>query len=308
MREGVNPNEKEVIELGLRSLELYNALFEEEDLKVDLLRGILGLYLDEEDARTLAERSGDRFVDQNEIAEMGFRGMGGGVLAQRELSINPPKLCSELRRRLVEMGVEIRAGKAAFISAEGMIATTNIEGGGKLIADAQVVASGAMSREILGSIGYRPLVLPARGLIRLYDTGAKKLVPYPSLLEDYGIALIQHDASTVRLTSFFEMVGFDEAFSENRKRWLEGTVREHFAGFGDLRFVEEGTGYRPCTPDQAPVIGPVPHFSNLYVATGNCRLGITLAPVTGRIISSMIGGKGAPAFVERLIDPRRFAD
>ncbi len=307
MREGVSVHESEVVELGSKSLELYRAFFREENVEADLQPGILGLYRDREHAKAMAEKLGERFVDENEVAEMGFLGLGGGVLAEREISVNPVKLCNELRSRLSEMGVNIRAGKQATVSAEKGIAVTTLEGGERLVADVHVVASGAMSREVLIPLGYRPLVLPARGLVMLYDTGGKKLVQHPALLEDYGIALVQHNASTVRLTSFFEMVGYKKEFTERRKRWLEDTTRRHLPAFGELKFVQEGTGYRPCTPDQIPVIGRVPQYANLYVATGNCRLGITLAPVSAQIIRSMINGTEPSGVAWRLLDPERFS-
>jgi len=61
-----------------------------------------------------------------------------------------------------------------------------------------------------------------------------------------------------------------------------------------VRIVEEGVGFRPCTPDQRPVIGVVPGYENAYIASGNCRLGVTLAPATASILRSMIVGT-APA-------------
>jgi D-amino-acid dehydrogenase len=45
---------------------------------------------------------------------------------------------------------------------------------------------------------------------------------------------------------------------------------------------------RPITPDGLPVIGPVPGFGNLYVATGHAMLGITLGPVTGQLVAAII--------------------
>ena len=62
----------------------------------------------------------------------------------------------------------------------------------------------------------------------------------------------------------------------------------HVVKSDKAKIVEEGVGFRPCTPDQMPVIGLVPGYKNAYIASGNCRLGITLAPATARLLVSML--------------------
>jgi len=66
-------------------------------------------------------------------------------------------------------------------------------------------------------------------------------------------------------------------------------------------------GYRPCTPDQYPIIGKVPGFQNVFVASGNCRLGVTLAPATAVILRAMINGKQPTEIDPSYVDPARFA-
>jgi D-amino-acid dehydrogenase len=122
----------------------------------------------------------------------------------------------------------------------------------------------------------------------LFDTRGEEIVSAPGLLEDYGIGLAQHDKTTLRLTGFFEMVGFHKDFSEKRKNWLLERFKKHVTKSDQVRIVQSGVGYRPCTPDQIPVIGRIPGYSNAYVASGHCRLGVTLAPATGNIIKAMI--------------------
>ena len=58
-----------------------------------------------------------------------------------------------------------------------------------------------------------------------------------------------------------------------------------------MKLVYEGYGFRLCTPDQMPVIGRVPKLSNLYIAGGQCRLDVTLEPITGTVIRDLIDGK-----------------
>ncbi|MBV9546071.1 MAG: FAD-dependent oxidoreductase [Chloroflexi bacterium] len=47
-------------------------------------------------------------------------------------------------------------------------------------------------------------------------------------------------------------------------------------------------GVRPLTPDRQPLIGPVPGYEGVYLATGHGTKGIHLAVVTGRIIADLL--------------------
>jgi len=50
-----------------------------------------------------------------------------------------------------------------------------------------------------------------------------------------------------------------------------------------------------------PIIGPAPSHKNLWFAFGHAHHGITLGPVTGRLIAEMITGE-AP-----FVDPTAFS-
>jgi D-amino-acid dehydrogenase len=47
-------------------------------------------------------------------------------------------------------------------------------------------------------------------------------------------------------------------------------------------------GSRPCTPDMMPVIGPAPRHRGLWFAFGHAHHGLTLGPVTGRLVAELI--------------------
>jgi D-amino-acid dehydrogenase len=64
-------------------------------------------------------------------------------------------------------------------------------------------------------------------------------------------------------------------------------------------------GLRPCTPDGLPAIGRADGVDNLFVATGHAMLGITLAPVTGEILASVVTGQ-QPRYDIEPLRPGRF--
>jgi D-amino-acid dehydrogenase len=64
-------------------------------------------------------------------------------------------------------------------------------------------------------------------------------------------------------------------------------------------------GLRPCTPDGLPVIGAHPRVPRAVFATGHGMLGVTLAPLTGRLVAGVVAGTAAHRALAALA-PQRF--
>lgn len=64
-------------------------------------------------------------------------------------------------------------------------------------------------------------------------------------------------------------------------------------------------GLRPLTPDGLPFIGRTRKLSNLLLATGHATIGISLGPITGKLISEVAAGEAASQDLSRL-EPERF--
>ena len=59
------------------------------------------------------------------------------------------------------------------------------------------------------------------------------------------------------------------------------------------------------TPDGLPVIGWMPGYRNLAVASGHAMLGVTLATATGEAVADLITTGHAPEVIAPF-DPARF--
>jgi len=307
-RKALSGYENAVIELGHDSLKRYIDFFKREKIEPDLVQGIAAFFIEEQKARSIAAKTGAQFLGSEKLIEAGFQGFGGAAYMKEEFSINPLKLYDELQARLLEIGVKIRHGVDADLLIEGKDVSVRIDGE-RLPADNYVVTAGSWSSQVLKNLKYNPQIIPARGLVLLFDTHGETVTKIPALLEDYGIVVSQHSQDLVRISSFFEIVNFKEQLSESRKEWLLRLVKNHVTKFSNLTPSFEGVGFRPCTPDQLPVIGRVPRHSNVFIASGNCRLGMTLAPATANIIRSMIDSSSVPQAEEKLwkqFDPARF--
>jgi D-amino-acid dehydrogenase len=94
----------------------------------------------------------------------------------------------------------------------------------------------------------------------------------------------------IRLTSGVELAGLNAPPDFSRIRRLLPAARDALPGLSD-RITREWMGYRPSTPDSLPVIGRSPRSHAVYYAFGHQHLGLTLGPITGRVIASLVGGR-----------------
>lgn len=68
------------------------------------------------------------------------------------------------------------------------------------------------------------------------------------------------------------------------------------AGFPVLRdaiFIGARAGVRPGSPDGVPIMGPVPGWEGVSIASGHDQVGIMLSPGTGELMANYIAGGGA---------------
>ncbi len=64
-----------------------------------------------------------------------------------------------------------------------------------------------------------------------------------------------------------------------------------------LETTHEWTCFRPCTPDELPMIDAVPGLSNAWFAAGLYSTGILMAPVVGRLLADWITGSRPEALI-----------
>ena len=59
----------------------------------------------------------------------------------------------------------------------------------------------------------------------------------------------------------------------------------------DGEVLEVWRGLRPLSPDGIPIVGRPESFDNVVLATGHGMMGLTLAPITGRLDGELVTGE-----------------
>jgi len=203
--------------------------------------------------------------------------------------------CFKFTNRLADLaaaeGVTFRYGRnIARLDSENGRITGVITDGGRLTADAYLVALGSFSPALVRSLGLKLPVFPVKGYSITVPIADPARAPVSTLLdESYKVAITRLD-DRIRVGGMAEISGFNNRLPETRRATLEHSVGGLFPNAGDLGAATFWSGLRPMTPDSTPVIGKTA-LPNLFLNTGHGTLGWTMACGSGRIIADIIGGR-----------------
>jgi len=169
-----------------------------------------------------------------------------------------------------------------------------------LTVDAVVVCTGAWTASLLEPLGLRVPMESARGY-HVEMPGHPALTDTPILYVDPRIYVTPMEGR-LRATSFMEFAG-NQAAADPRK------LVQLRKRLGDLGYeCDAGApgwmGPRPVLPDYLPGIGRFERTSIFY-AVGHQHIGLTLAPVTGELISDLVADR-QPRHDISAFDLRRF--
>lgn len=209
----------------------------------------------------------------------------GGVLHPDDWVLSPDRLMAHLERTARELGVEVLTGTpVAAIATRGRRATSLVGDFGEVRFDQLVLAAGWETEVWLRRLGRPGGVWPGRG----YSiTVAGDSLPVPLNLVDRHV-VVSTVGDRIRATSGLDLGRPTAASDRQRLEELRATAR---AWLPHLRWdspLEEWAGARPMSANAAPLIGRVPSWENVLVASGHGMLGVTLAPATARKVRQSI--------------------
>lgn len=210
----------------------------------------------------------------------------GALLAPEDGAVDPLATLEALLVSAARHGARLVRGEPAIgLESEAGRVTGVRTRSGRRPAGAVVVAAGAWSGR-LGGLP-RPLsVEPVRGQMLAYDWPDDEP---PAIVFGRG-GYVLHRGSEALVGATMEFAGFDSTTTDAGKSHLEATAAGLYPALAATGATRAWTGLRPCTPDGHPIIGPDPDRANLWYATGHCRNGVLLAPVTGEIIAHLVSG------------------
>ncbi len=285
------------------SLDLYQELIATEKLDCDFIKqGGLALYRTErgfahaQHEVELMQRFGlqMKLLDQAEVRERVTAvhpNVIGGVHYQEDAHVTPDLFVRGLAKAAVANGATILTDTELLgFEQDGGERITAVNSTRGTFTPAQIVlAAGAWSTLIAKELALKLPIQPAKGYSITVKNPSDMPQPYFHLGE--ARVAVTPMGNLLRFAGTLELAGFDFSINQKRVDAILNSVSDYLIIEGERELVQIWRGMRPCSPDSLPYIGRSTQIENLIVATGHTTLGLSMGPVTGKLVAQIVGGK-----------------
>jgi D-amino-acid dehydrogenase len=236
--------------------------------------------------------------------------IAGSVYFPLDCHLTPALLMAVLTREVERAGVKMRYGtEVSGWRSNGTrieAVQTSRADIGELGADEYVVCAGIWSKSIVRDLGLRIPMEAGKGYSLTLETPAW-LPRVCAILSEARVAVTPM-GSALRFGGTMELTGIDEKINPARVRGIVKSVPRYYpdVAAAHLERATVRSGLRPCSPDGLPFIGRVSRFANLSVATGHAMMGISLGPITGKLMAEMLSDEPLSCSIDGL-SPDRYA-
>jgi D-amino-acid dehydrogenase len=216
-------------------------------------------------------------------------GLAGGLHWTQPISTSSPhRLVAAYAALFERLGGRFAQADARSLQADGAgWSVRTVEG--LVQTRAAVVALGPWSDVVTRGLGYDLPLAVKRGYHMHYRPAGEAKLNHPILDFERGYLIAPMERG-IRLTTGAEFALRDARRTPVQLGRAEPIARDLFP-LAERLDTEAWMGARPCTPDMMPIIGPAPKHKNLWFSFGHAHHGLTLGPMTGRLIAEMVTGE-----------------
>jgi D-amino-acid dehydrogenase len=177
---------------------------------------------------------------------------------------------------------------------------------GPIQADEYVIAGGSWSPEVVRGLDVKLPMQPGKGYSVTLQK-PRKLPAICSILTEARVAVTPM-GSTLRFGGTMEMAGMDDSINPVRVQGIIKSAPKYFPELSveDFDDLPAWSGFRPCSPDGLPYLGRFPKYQNLSAATGHSMMGLSLGPITGKLMAQILSDE-KPGLDIGLLNPARYS-
>jgi glycine oxidase len=227
-------------------------------------------------------------------------GWQAGLLFRQDGQIdNRRRLMRALERACVNLGVRFQEGVEVLelLTADGAlqgVRVRNAEGDLHTLAGGSaVLCSGAWSAQLLPQLP----IFPVKGQMLSLQAPRDAL---QRVIFGPGTYLVPREDGLVVVGATSEReAGFTEGLTPFGQRQLQAGIAALLPEASQWPPMERWWGFRPCTPDEGPLLGTGP-LQGLWLACGHHRNGVLLAAITADLVSGAMAGQLSAAASQQL--------
>lgn len=231
----------------------------------------------------------------------------GAVYFPGDAHLTPRRFTTVLTRLLRAAGVTLRFNSPVTgWRTAGARLSAAVTPGGDVPADEFVLAGGSWSPSMLAGLGVRLPLQAGKGYSLTLEQPRLKLKTSMILTE--ARVAVTPMGETLRFGGTMEISGLNSPPRPERVQQIIQSAPKYLPEMreDDFSGVTAWHGLRPVSPDGLPYVGRFVRHENLLAACGHAMLGVTLAPITGRLIAEVVGGR-KPSIALETLRPDRFA-
>jgi D-amino-acid dehydrogenase len=240
--------------------------------------------------------------DQARAIEPSLSGeIGAAIILHGQRFIDPGTYVHALADSVLDRGGKILTGATVSdIRDTGRGVTVHTAEGSVEEFDAAVVATGAWLGRLAREFGVKRVVQAGRGYS--FSVEVDHVPNGPVYLPAARVACTPI-GDRLRVAGMMEFRKPEAALDQRRIKAIVESARPLLTGVDLDNRQDEWVGSRPCTADGLPLIGAT-KSPRVFAAGGHGMWGITLGPVTGRLLAeTMVTGKQIPQLAP--FDPMR---
>jgi glycine/D-amino acid oxidase-like deaminating enzyme len=324
-------------EIGYASIQLFKQLAQE--LSVDFEFSSRGsLYVCETERELeiaqgyVADQVRDgydmRMVDRHELLDIEpylASDLAGGIWTEADSSMNPYKLCYAFVEEGKKLGLKVfdyHAVSEIHRDVQGKIERV-VTDRGTFKTRKIVNCAGVWSPKIAGMVGIEIPIVPRKGMVLITEKTSKQITRQKvhefgymlskfedihfkrnvsELVEKHNVAFTIEptDAHNFLVGGHRAFKGFDirseidvmQAIAERALRFLP-VLR-------DLNCIRAYAGVRPWVPDHLPIVSEVEEVPGFFIASGHEGDGISMSPITGKMVAQLITGEPTDFNIDKL--------
>jgi len=200
-------------------------------------------------------------------------------------------------------GAEIRHGEVIGLKRNGTKVTAIQLSSGDIACERTILAMGPWTGLASSWLSFSVPVRPQRGqVLRVRASGPP--FPYTLSWTTHYTTQTRHDG-LIHTGTTHEDVGFDDQPTEEGRDSIINSMLTMVPCLAEAELVLQTACLRPLSADGLPIIGEVPGWSGVYLATGHWTKGVLLSPITARIITDLMV-KGHTSIPIEPFAPARF--
>ena len=220
----------------------------------------------------------------------------GAVATTGAARVDGRLLRDALRRAAERRGARIVTGDATLeTAATGGRVDAVLVGGERLAAGMVIVAGGAWSAALGQALGVSLPVFPQRGQILHLALPGSATGGWPIVVGFHSHYLLTFAPDRVVAGATRESEsGFDARMTAGGVHEVLAEALRLAPGLAGATLAEVRIGLRPASPDGLPLLGRLPRYENVLVATGHGPSGLQLGPYSGAVVAGLALGEPAP--------------